>query len=394
MNLASNQQDKRSRFSRNYQAVLKNYLASDPHGDLESARELGRQALALELDTLDMARIHEIALAALMAQAEKVASSLTPSLVGRAGVFFAEALTPIEQTHRGAREANLHLNQIIRALSHRTLELADSNEELRMEILLRKGIEESLRASEHAAKHLLEESRSLQDQLRQRSRQLLSIQEEERRRISRELHDVIAQTLTGITVQLATLKANSNANTEELQQKITNTQRTVEKSVDVVHRFARELRPSLLDDLGLIPALQSYLKTYLEETGIRVSLSAFAQIEECDSAQRTAFYRIAQEALTNITRHAKATAVSIQFVRNDTSISMKITDDGQGFPVEGNGCVNQNSRLGLLGMRERIEMIGGTFSIQSAVDEGTTVTVSIPTDPLFRSAAIDPISTV
>jgi len=135
-------------------------------------------------------------------------------LFGRAGVFFAEVLTPIEQTHRGAREANLHLNQIIKALSHRTVELADSNEELRMEILLRKTTENTLRESEEAMGVLLEKSQRMQEELRELSRELLTVQEEERRRISRELHDVIAQTLTGINVQLSNLKAESTASTK------------------------------------------------------------------------------------------------------------------------------------------------------------------------------------
>ncbi len=396
MNLASHHPDKRSKLSLRYQGALRAYLASDPQGDLEIARHLGRQAVVLELDTLDLARIHEIALLTVATIADGGpgialgAVALSKSILGRAGVFFAEALTPIEQTHRGAREANLHLNQIVKALSHRTLELADSNEELRVEIILRKEIEDSLRASEQGAALLLEQSRTMQEELRLLSRQLLSIQEEERRRISRELHDVIAQTLTGITVQLATLKTNSNASTQELQQKIALTQRTVEQSVDIVHRFARELRPSVLDDLGLVPALQSYLKTYLEETGIRVSLTTFAKIEECDNGQRTALYRVAQEALTNITRHANATIISIKISRDETGITMTITDDGKGFTLQDNGCAKPTSRLGLLGMRERIEMIGGTFSIQSTVDNGTTVTVAIPTALLTHAPITHP----
>ena len=148
---------RRSQFSREYHSALQAYLNNDPRGDLEPARELGRQAVLLGFDTLELARIHEIAMSALVSsemssgpgptdEARPVEPQLSQvnhreTLLARSGVFFAEALTPIEQTHRGALEANMQLNQIIKALSHRTVELADSNEELRLEILLRKSTE-------------------------------------------------------------------------------------------------------------------------------------------------------------------------------------------------------------------------------------------------------------
>ncbi len=384
MNSASDP-DKRTKFSSQYQTALKAYLVGAPGGTLESARELGKLSVSWGLDTLDIARIHDSVLTTLAVlkidhPAIKGGNDSSTTVKDRAVVFFAEALIPIEQSRSGAREINVHLSHIVNELSQRTLELADSNEELRDEIRLRKSIEDSLRTSEKAATFLLEQSRLMQEELRQLSRQLLSVQEEERRRISRELHDVIAQTLAGITLQLATLTTNSTAGSQEFQKKITEAQRTVEHSVDIMHRFARELRPSVLDDLGLIPALRSYLKTYVEETGIRVKLTAFAKIEQCDGAQRTALYRIAQEALTNINRHARATEASIKIMQDATSITMTIIDNGQGFAVEPNGFPKSGTRLGLLGMRERIEMVGGTFSLQSTPQKGTTVNVTIPTD--------------
>src|ERR1041384_3177531 len=149
-----------------------------------------------------------------------------------------------------------------------------SNRQLKQEIIQRKAAERALRKSERHYSALLQQSRQMQEQLRRLSHQLLSAQEEERKTISRELHDEIAQTLTGINVQLGTLKAAATLNTKDLEKKITSTQRLVEKSVQIVHRFARELRPSVLDDLGLIPALHTFMKGFREETGIRVSLSA------------------------------------------------------------------------------------------------------------------------
>jgi signal transduction histidine kinase len=375
MNSASNINDKRTELSRLYQLALQKTLKQGAATDLESARELGRHAMCLGLETLDMARIHEIALVSLVLPT--YSASTNNSLMGRAGLFFAEAITPIEQTHRGAREANIHLNQVVKALSQRTLELANSVEELKQEILQRKVVEESLRASELTSISLLEKSQQMQEELRHLSRQLLSVQEEERRKISRELHDVIAQTLTSINVRLAGLTAESTTNTSQLRKQIASTQRLVEKSVDIVHRFARELRPTLLDDLGLIPALQSFLKDYMEDTGIRASLKVFAGIEDTSGALRTMLYRVAQEALTNVARHAKASQVEVSIESLDGSIRMEITDDGQGFDVNSKTGAKKHNRLGLLGMRERVEMHGGTFAVVSASGQATTVRVEI-----------------
>jgi signal transduction histidine kinase len=305
-------------------------------------------------------------------------SSTSNNLMGRAGLFFAEAITPIEQTHRGAREANNHLNQIVKTLSQRTLELADSVNDLKQEIIQRKAVEESLRASEQTSGKLLEKSQQMQEELRYLSRELLSVQEAERRKISRELHDVIAQTLTGINVRLAALKAESSASTTQLHRKISSTQRLVEKSVDIVHRFARELRPTVLDDLGLIPALQSFMKGFVEDTGVRASLNVSAGIERSNGTVRTMLYRVAQEALTNVARHAKASQVEVNIQLPNGTILMEITDNGNGFQVAGKSSAAKHNRLGLLGMRERAEMVGGTFSVVSAPGQATTVRVEIP----------------
>ena len=362
--------------SRLYHTALQTYLKQGPNASMDSARELGSQAMTLGQETLDLARIHEIALTSLVLPSYSTSTSNT--MMGRAGLFFAEAITPIEQTHRGAREANLRLSQVVKDLSLRTLELADSVKELKQEIDQRRAVEACLRDSQQTTSRLLAHSRQMQEDLRHLSRQLLTAQEEERRKISRELHDVIAQTLTGINVRLTALKVESTASTKELHKKIAVTQRLVEKSVEIVHRFARELRPSVLDDLGLIPALQAYLKTYTEDTGVRVTFKAFADIELCDGDRRTALFRVAQEALTNVARHAKASHADVSIQNHGGIIRMEITDDGQGFEVSGTACAKKNNRLGLLGMRERVEMIGGTFCIESAIGKHTTLRVEIP----------------
>ncbi len=366
----------RTDLSRLYQAALRLYLRQGPEAELEPARALGQQAVTDGLETLELARIHEIAVASL------ILASYTPQtsgvLLGRAAAFFAETLVPIEKTHRGASEANIHLNQIIKTLGQRTIELAESVADLKLEILQRKEAEQALRTSENTSSRLLKNSLLMQEELRDLSRQLLTAQEEERRRISRELHDVIAQTLNGINVRLATLKSASETSREILHQQIENTQALVEKSDDNDHRFARELRPSELDDLGLIPALEAYLTSYMADTGIRTTLTAYRGIENSDTTTHTVLYRIAQEALTNVARHAKASQAHVTITQQDGTICMEISDDGIGFEVDGQSCAKKTTRLGLLGMKERIEMIGGTFSITSSPGHATTICVKIP----------------
>ena len=138
---------------------------------------------------------------------------------------------------------------------------------MKREIVRRQAVEEALKQSEQHQSRLLEQSRHMQEQLRHLSRQILQAQEEERKRISRELHDDIAQTLVGINVHLASLARRPRPTPRGLSRSIARTQRLVEKSVDIVHRFARELRPAVLDDLGLIPALHSFMKDFTKRDG-------------------------------------------------------------------------------------------------------------------------------
>ena len=359
-----------------YQAALRRYLTTSSAKPLQSALRLGRQGVILGLETIDLALIHE---EALLVQVLPVHNTITRDrLIKRARVFFAEAITPIEQTHRAAMESNIRLSQLNEGLSQRTTELATSNRQLKKEISRRQVVEENLRNSEQHTIQLLEKSRLLQEQLRLLSRGVLSVQEEERKRISRELHDVIAQMLMGINVRLAALKTESTANTKGLTKSISQTQRLVERSVDIVHQFACELRPAVLDDLGLIPALHASLKAFSKKTGIRVSLTSFSGIESLSIAKRTALYRVAHEALSNVARHAHASRADVTIRKLPGAVCMDISDNGRGFDTDPVLFASKPKRLGLLGIRERVEMLGGKFTVESAPGKGTTVHAQVP----------------
>jgi PAS domain S-box-containing protein len=261
---------------------------------------------------------------------------------------------------------------------HRLEDMSAANQELKKEIVQRQKVEEALKKSESHYAQLFEQSRHMQEQLRHLSHQLLLTQEEERKRISRELHDEIVQTLVGINVHLASLKVVGSLNLKDLRKKIARTQRLVEKSVTIVHRFARELRPTVLDDLGLIPALQSFIKDFIKRTKIHVHFKAYAEVEQLNNAQRTVLYRVAQSALANVHKHAKATDVKVNIRKLQSSIRLEIHDNGKSFDMERVLFAKRHKRLGLLGSRERVEMVGGKFGVQSAPGQGTTISAEIP----------------
>ena len=250
------------------------------------------------------------------------------------------------------------------AAQRRVEVLAASNRKLEQEIVRRKTLEETLKETEQRLRHL--------------SHELLHAQEEERKHISRELHDTVLQTLVGINIHLAALTPKPTDNPGSLQQKIAQTQLLVEKSMVLVHRFALELRPMVLDDLGLIPALHSYLKDFLKRTGLRARLTAYSKVEQMPIATRAVLYRVALEALNNVARHAQATQVEVKIKEVPHGICLTIMDDGKSFDVEHVLLMKGNGRLGLLGMRERLEMVGGKFSVASQPGQGTTVTAQIP----------------
>jgi signal transduction histidine kinase len=365
-----------SNLSRRYKVALRTHLKNGHGSNLESARGLGSHAIAAGIKTLDLARIHEnILVTELLPDGPP---GKRAKIIKQAGRFFSAVVVPIEKTQRGAKEATGELKEFIEKLSQRTVELAASNVELAREVAQRKAAEQALRNSQRHYAELLDQSRRIQEELRRLSRQVLCVQEDERKKISRELHDVIAQTLTGINVRLSTLKREALLNRRGLDRNIALTQRLVEKSVDIVHQFARELRPAVLDDLGLIPALHSSMESFSERTGIRTHLTAFADVEQLNVTRRTVLYRVAQEALNNVFRHAQASRADVRIEKLPDCICMSIKDNGKSFDVEHLSLSKGRKRLGLLGMRERLEMIGGSFAVESAPGCGTTVLARLP----------------
>ena len=337
------------RLAREYADTLQGYLTLQQETVLQQAYELGRKAIARGLGVLDMARVHQQALTACLLpplSAHEKARALKA-----AETFFMETLSPFEATQRGFREANERLQQLNAALEHRSAELAVMNRDLR-----------------------------------ELSNRILSIQEEERKRISRELHDEVGQSLTAINMNLGIFRHNGSVGSKQLKQKLADTQGLLTQTMETVHRFAHELRPAMLDELGLLPALRSYVKSFRKRTGLRVHFAGSDAVEHLNGEQKTVVFRVAQESLTNVAKHAHASQVDVILHHLKSGIQMQIKDNGKAFNVKRQLSAKRKKRLGLLGMQERVRLVNGRFAINSAPGKGTTVRVEIPfTDVARRS---------
>jgi signal transduction histidine kinase len=196
-------------------------------------------------------------------------------------------------------------------------------------------------------------------------------QELERRRLARELHDETGQALTSILLGLRSLE---EAKETEIGAAVGNLRELVVGTLQDVRRLAVELRPTALDDFGLAAALERLVGNFSEQTGLAVELESGLGDERLPADVETVLYRIAQEALTNIVKHAHAQQVSIVLQRKAGAVSAVIEDDGRGF-VPG---VEKDSGLGLIGMRERVALVAGRLEIESAEGAGTTLVVEVP----------------
>jgi signal transduction histidine kinase len=213
-------------------------------------------------------------------------------------------------------------------------------------------------------------------ELRRLSQQLVQAQEEERRTISRELHDEIGQMLTGLKMELANLEEFRNLPGDEFEKHLSETRELTEQTMRSVRDLAMGLRPSMLDDLGLEPALRWQAREFSRRSGVPVSIETQGNLEHLSETLRTCVYRLVQESLTNCARHAQASNIQIAVYGSEDLIRLTIQDDGKGFDPS-----NASGGLGLIGMKERVNKLGGTLNISSQRVEGqkgTVVKVELP----------------
>ncbi|RME81610.1 MAG: HAMP domain-containing protein, partial [Caldilineae bacterium] len=209
--------------------------------------------------------------------------------------------------------------------------------------------------------------------------QVMAAQEEERKRIARELHDELAQSLIVLMRDLEHLAEQVTPGHARLRRRIRDTRSLVQRTLDQTRSLIFDLRPTILDDLGLVPALRRYARQRLEEAGIQFRLDIEGETSRLPAAIETALYRIAQEAISNVMRHARASRVDIALRFAPEQVEMCVQDDGVGFDVPSVlAATSRNGCIGLLGMRERAELLGGQLHLDSRPQAGTTLTVRIP----------------
>jgi signal transduction histidine kinase len=213
------------------------------------------------------------------------------------------------------------------------------------------------------------------EELRLLSQKLVQVQEAERKSLSRELHDEVGQMMTALRMELGSAEERLGSSAPEALSHLKAAASLAEQTLRSVRGLARGLRPSMLDELGLPPALNWLAREYTKHTGINVTFNMDGSLDHLPEDYRICIYRVVQEALTNCARHARANEVRLNVQRAGNSMSLTIQDDGAGFDT-GNGTGNRG--IGLLGMKERVRELGGVLTISSGAEEGTLLTVNIP----------------
>ena len=217
-----------------------------------------------------------------------------------------------------------------------------------------------------------QQAANAQTELKELSARLVKAQEEERRAISRELHDEVGQSLSALLMELGNLAAVAPRNLEPLQRHLESIRKLAESSVNVARNMSLLLRPSMLDDFGLVPALEWQAREISKRTGMAVSVEADTVSDDLPDDHNTCVYRVVQEALHNCARHADARTVRIRVRQANNRIVLSIQDDGRGFDAR------HVRGLGLVGMEERVNHLGGAFQVKSEPGKGTTLVAELP----------------
>ncbi len=270
---------------------------------------------------------------------------------------------------------NAH-NELELRVEARTRELALVNQALVGEIEERMETEQSLRASESSLKVSQEELRQSREELRALAGLLLTAQEEERRRIARDLHDDVNQRLAMLAMDLRRIEKGEAGDLADIGGMVRSITGRLTAVSDDVRQMAYRFHPSILDDLGLTKAVRRLVDDFSASTGVEAVYVHHDSLSPIPTDLATCVYRIAQESLNNVARHAKATEVEVELICDEGMITLSVRDNGVGFDAV--NASQGRGRLGLLSMKERVRLVRGTLNVSSSPGGGTHIDVGVP----------------
>lgn len=224
---------------------------------------------------------------------------------------------------------------------------------------------------------LEQRARAAEREMRDLSQKLVNTQEAERKRLSLELHDQVGQMLTALRMEIANLGRIAAKDPQQFREHLRLAKEMAEATMKTVRDLAMGLRPSMLDDLGLGPAIEWAGREFSRVSGIPVDISIEGPLAHLSDSQKTGLFRVVQESLTNVARHAQAKHVAVRLAASNNRLELVVKDDGKGIEPG-----RHRRGLGLLGMEERVRELGGVFAVHSAPGSGTTVHVEIPLTPM------------
>jgi PAS domain S-box-containing protein len=224
-------------------------------------------------------------------------------------------------------------------------------------------------------KHTEEKLKKSQQNLRRLISHLQSVREEERTIIAQDIHDHLGQNLTALKMDLFWIEKRLPRNLKSIKEKIETMKVLIDSSFQIIKEISTRLRPSLLDDLGLIEAIKWQIEEFQNRTGIKCEFLTPLEDISLDKNQSIALFRIFQEILRNIARHAHATKVKVSFKKKDNNLELKVKDNGIGIPKE---KINDPKSLGIIGMQERVDFLRGNLTIKGVKEKGTTIIINIP----------------
>jgi signal transduction histidine kinase len=359
-----------------YREALNEHLARPCKATLRKGFALGKAALRAGMEIFDLISLHHQALAE-GAMPDGSSMMQTRSAVGLES-FLLAALSPFK-TASGAKAGSSDRKGKTLSAEHMDA-LSSRNARLEEEIANLQRAETAMREGKDHYFQLYQNARAMEAKLRELSAQVLSAQEDERKRISRELYDEIGQALIAVKVTIAMLKIRA-ASDPAFQSNVAEAERLLANTMETVHSFARELRPAMLDHLGLQSALRAHILVFTKQTGIRTELVPHPILGRLDEKREEVLFRVAQEALSNVSRHSGASSAKIEFTSTEDGLQMEICDDGCAFSVaEQTGAENSKGHLGLIAMQERVRHLNGNLTIESTSGNGTRVRVKLPLD--------------